>query len=131
MKILIDTQVFLWATLDKNLPERIKKLIEADSSELFLSTASAWEISIKYALGKLPLPEHPKLFIGKTIKATNIKLLPITFEDVVAVSDMPHHHKDPFDRLLVVQANLGKFRLLSVDPDIKKYSVDLITFKPR
>ncbi|HQZ82334.1 MAG TPA: type II toxin-antitoxin system VapC family toxin [Pyrinomonadaceae bacterium] len=130
MKILIDTQIFLWATLDRRLPGHIRSLIDDPDSEIYLSTASAWEISIKYSKGKLPLPEHPRTFISKTVAATDIKLLPITFRHSVNVTELPHYHKDPFDRLLVVQANESKMSLISVDENIKKYDVDIIDFTP-
>lgn len=127
MKVLIDTNVFLWASgVPKTLPERILEILIDPANEIFLSAASAWEIAIKYGKGSLDLPEHPKAFIEKSIAASGIIPLPIKFQDTLSVSNLPPFHKDPFDRLLITQANLNTMKLMSSDATFRKYDVDLI-----
>ena len=129
MKILIDTNVFIWAaTIPGRLPEDILVTLKDPESEIFFSAASTWEIAIKYSKGKLELPDHPKYFLEQSLRAAGIISIPITMQDTILVTDLPHHHSDPFDRLLVVQANERKMKLMSGDQMFKKYDVDLIHF---
>ncbi len=127
MRILIDTNIFLWAAVvPKKLSRKILEVLSNPESEIFLSAASSWEIAIKYGKGRLDLPEHPKTFIEKGIAASGIIPLPIKFQDTLSVSDLPHYHKDPFDRLLITQANLNNMTLISGDKVFRKYDVELI-----
>jgi PIN domain nuclease of toxin-antitoxin system len=132
MKILIDTNVFLWMTTSpEKIPDRIFEALVDDKSKLFFSAASAWEISIKYAKKKLSLPEHPRSFIEKSLLASDIIPLAIRYQDTTSVSDLPYHHPDPFDRLLVTRAMDMGLSLMSADKKLEKYDVDLILVKPR
>jgi PIN domain nuclease of toxin-antitoxin system len=86
MKILIDTNVFLWMTTSpEKIPDRIFEALVDDKSKLFFSAASAWEISIKYAKKKLSLPEHPRSFIEKSLLASDIIPLAIRYQDTTSV----------------------------------------------
>ena len=127
MKILMDTHIFLWAAgPTERLSEETLDLLANPEAEKFLSAASVWEIAIKYGKGQLPLPEHPRRFIPITLASSNIVSIPVTFRDTLGVTDLPHHHGDPFDRLLIAQAKLRDMYLLTDDKIFERYDVDII-----
>lgn len=127
MKILLDTHCWLWM---KAAPERFSgealKLLEDTSNDIYLSAVSAWEIAIKYALGKLPLPMSPREYMLSRMEGSDIKALPITHAHALQVAELPKHHRDPFDRLLIVQANMENLALLSADAKFSDYDVEMI-----
>ena len=131
MSILLDTNVFLWvAGAEGPLSQRAKALLSASDEILFLSAASAWEIAIKWAKGRLTLPAEPDQFVDRAVSAAGMSKLSITFRDALAVANLPQHHKDPFDRLLVAQAQLHGLRLLTSDKRLAQYDVDMISLWP-
>ena len=89
--------------------------------------AEVWLV-VKHAGHYYELPDHPKYFLEQSLRTAGIISIPITMQDIISVTDLPHHHGDPFDRLLVVQANERKMKLMSGDRTFKKYDVDLIHF---
>jgi len=101
-------------------------LLDTHTFHLLLSSASAWEIAIKTSLGKLPLPESPEVFIPRHMRINQFRPLPISVDHALAVSALPHHHRDPFDRLLVAQAQMENIPLLSADPILRSYAVQLL-----
>jgi PIN domain nuclease of toxin-antitoxin system len=127
MRYLLDTGVWLWS---QTRPERLgRKAIELLSSlpkedELFLSAASSWEISIKFHLGKLPLPEPPARYVLSRLNG--LKSLPITHGHALTAGELPLHHSDPFDRLLIAQARLEGMTLLTADTNFAKYDVAVL-----
>ena len=127
MQILLDTHVWLWTLA---APERLRtsarEALADRENTLFLSAASAWEIAIKYALGKLPLPEPPALFIPPRLLRDNVRPLPIALQHALHVASLPPHHRDPFDRLLIAQAQLEELTLFTADPALEAYDVDLM-----
>ena len=127
MRILLDTQCWLWMSLS---PERFsargRRLVEDRENVLYLSAASAWEIAIKHALGKLRLPEPPVRFVPARVAALGVQPLAIELQDALQVATLPPHHRDPFDRLLVAQAQLGDLPILTSDPLISAYDVTTI-----
>ena len=127
MKILVDTQCWLWLT---SAPERFStqtlRQIGAPETELYFSAASAWEIAIRYGLGKLRLPERPGEYVANYLRQTRTTTLPISVEHASHVAELPPHHRDPFDRLLVAQAVLERLPILTADAQIGKYDVELI-----
>ena len=126
MKYLLDTHVLLWFDVDDpRLSKNARLLMEADDSEIILSTASVWEIAIKVSAGGLTLPE-PVLayFEGRTKRG--LQILPIEWPHAAKVAELPFHHRDPFDRLIAAQALVEKLPLLSRDPIFKSYGVKLI-----
>ncbi len=127
MRILLDTHIFLWAFLS---PEKLGKktidLLEDKENEKFLSAASSWEITIKFAKGSLILPDPPKIFVSKAISEAGIKQIQITVNDTLHVSDLPFYHKDPFDRLLITQAQAHDLHILTDDRVFDSYDVDTI-----
>jgi PIN domain nuclease of toxin-antitoxin system len=127
VKVLIDTQCWLWLCVS---PERfsqktLDRLVDADTERL-LSAASIWEMVIKYDLGKLPLPVHPRDFVPTRLETTQTGVLEISADHALRIADLPHHHRDPFDRMIVAQALVDGARLLSADRALKAYGVELL-----
>ena len=127
MRWLLDTQCWLWMT---TAPERfdagVRRRLQDGRSTLYLSAASAWEIAIKYRLGKLALPEPPGRYVPSRLRQTRVTPLAVTHEHALRVGDLPAHHRDPFDRLLVAQAQLEKLPLLTADEALWKYDVEIV-----
>lgn len=127
MNILIDTHIFIWLFgQPSRISTNVLNLLKSQNNSVYLSAVSSWEIAIKYGNGKLQLPDKPEIFIPNRIKKANFKSLEITHEHALAVADLPNIHKDPFDRLLIAQANIENFTLLSADNIFSKYTVKLI-----
>ena len=127
MKYLLDTSVFLWAlAAPGKLNRRARSLLSNEREGLFLSAASSWEISLKFGLGKLELPEPPVKYIPKWMLDWGIRALDISHLHALAVGDLPLHHQDPFDRILIVQAMTEGMVLLTADRMFEKYSVEMI-----
>ncbi|MBT9584362.1 type II toxin-antitoxin system VapC family toxin [bacterium] len=123
--LLLDTHIWLWLgpTPEKISPE-VLSVLEDPANGLFLSAASSWEISIKYRLGKLPLPEPPNRFIADRLLRDGIQFLPIGLQHTVRVAELPDYHSDPFDRLLVAQALTEKMVLVTADEKMLPYEVE-------
>jgi PIN domain nuclease of toxin-antitoxin system len=127
VRILLDTQCWLWMSLSpKRLSPRGRRLVEDQKNILYLSAASAWEIAIKHALGKLRLPEPPVSYVPARVNALGVQSLPIEHAHAVHVATLPPHHRDPFDRILVAQAQLDDLPILTADPLIAAYDVTTI-----
>ena len=126
MSILIDTQILIWLFgLTDNLPKPIDKILKNSKNEIFVSAVSIWEIAIKKSIGKLTFPFELK-DIQKEIEKLNIKILNIKSEHLIKVAELPFHHKDPFDRLIISQAIIEKFPIISGDRNFKKYKCEII-----
>ncbi len=124
MNILLDTHAFLWWITDApELSDTAKNLMGDGNNLLFWSAASSWEVAIKYNLGKLPLNEAPEKFLPSEFEKNNITSLPITDKHAFQAGQLPYHHRDPFDRMLVAQAQLESLLLLSSDSQISLYDV--------
>jgi len=93
---------------------------------MFLSAASAWEIAIKFASGKLRLPEPPAAYVVRRMADQGVRPIAVSHQHALAVASLPPHHRDPFDRLLVAQANLEDMVLISSDRIFLNYSVQLL-----
>lgn len=108
-------------------PERLSAesgiLLQDGSNELLLSAASSFEIAIKYTLGKLPLPAPPRNYVPDQIAKTGVATLPIEHGHALAVAELPLHHRDPFDRLLIAQARLEGLTIVTVDRRMAAYDV--------
>lgn len=97
-----------------------------EEGEVYLSVASIWEIAIKFSLGKLPLPEPVEKFIPRRLQTDAISPLPIRLEHVLWVAKLPWHHRDPFDRLLVAQAQSEGLSLVTADPQLRAYDLEVL-----
>jgi len=127
MKLLVDTHIFLWFVNDDHeLNNHIKDMIEDRKNIIYLSIASLWEMSIKYNLGKLKLDKSYEEFIRKEIYETRLILLNININHLIINANLPFHHKDPFDRLIISQSIAEKIPIISVDSTFVQYSINII-----
>lgn len=127
MRILLDTECWLWSlTAPERLNARAQSLIADRANKLYLSAASSWEIAIKYEIGKLPLPEPPETYVPNRMLALGVQALPVEHVHALRVASLPRYHRDPFDRLLIAQAEVEGISLLTADRIIRKYKVALI-----
>lgn len=129
MSILIDTNIFLWAAgIDGRLNKRDEELLSDQDVPIFVSAATAWEIAIKWSKGRLTLPERPDKLIENVLSAGGFSRLSVSFQDACEVAFLPkiQNHKDPFDRLLVVQAKRNGLRLMTADRRLAGYGVDVV-----
>lgn len=127
MRLLLDTHVWLWmVSAPERIREQARRALADRDNVVLLSAASAWEIAIKYRLGKLPLPEDPATFIPARLARDRVTPLPVSIEHALHVATLADHHSDPFDRLLVVQAQLEGLLLVTVDAQFDAYDVELL-----
>jgi PIN domain nuclease of toxin-antitoxin system len=127
MKLLLDTHTFIWwANEPEKLSERAVAACQGSSNTLILSVVSVWEMQIKMQLGKLRI-SRPIEELIKTQQQTNgLQVLSVELAHVLDLANLPSHHKDPFDRLLIAQANIEGATLVSVAPVFTSYSVQLL-----
>ncbi len=127
MKLLLDTHTFIWwDSAPSRLSPRALQLCQDANNELLLSVASVWEMQIKLQLGKLRLERSlPDLVEGQR-RVNGMDILPIRLEHVLALEQLPAHHRDPFDRLLLAQACVENLVIVSADPVLARYSVDVV-----
>jgi PIN domain nuclease of toxin-antitoxin system len=122
VKVLLDTCTFLWIILDApQLSTRARTLFSDPANEIFLGAASAWEMSVKFTLGRLPLPEPPERFIPEQRGLHKVSSLPLDEAAAVYEANLPPLHRDPFDRMLVCQAIVHDLVILTPDAEIRKY----------
>lgn len=128
MRILLDTQIFLWyISRDKRLPTSILDHIRNQNNTVYLSVVSLWEIVIKYQLGKLPLPHSPEIYIPQQRQKHKIDSLIVDEASIVQLIKLPAIHRDPFDRLLICQALEHELLLATTDHKIHQYEVPLLS----
>lgn len=127
MRLLLDTCTFLWLITDSGqLSARARGLLIARENEVYLSAVSAWEISVKFGLGKLPLPQPPSIFVPKERARHELQSLSLGESACLAVGRLPDLHKDPFDRMLICQSITEGLTLITPDPLISQYAVSVI-----
>ncbi|MFO7772510.1 MAG: type II toxin-antitoxin system VapC family toxin [Dehalococcoidia bacterium] len=127
MRALLDTHAFLWwITDDHQLSDHARRVIGHGGNELFLSAASGWEIATKVRLGKLDLPDNLESFVLEQMALNAIESLPIRMSHALHVHTLPDYHRDPFDRLLVSQAQLENLPILTADPQVAQYAIRII-----
>ena len=127
MRYLLDTHAFLWWVLDDpRLSRAAADAIRDPANEILFSAASAWEIAIKAHLGRIAFEDDLAEFIPRQMVANGFMNLPITIDHALQVARLPLLHRDPFDRMLVAQAQREKTVLLTADPAIAQYGVDVI-----
>lgn len=123
MKLLLDTHTLLWALLT---PERLSKeatrAIAAEESEVFVSIVSPWEMAIAKALGRMDPPDN----LEAQLEERRFALLPVSLRHTHVVGTLPHHHRDPFDRMLVAQAQVEGLTIVTVDRLLRRYPVSLL-----
>jgi len=127
VRVLIDTHVWLWAlAANQRLRRDARDLIQDPDNEVLLSVASAWEIGIKAATGKLDLPAPAEVFVPEAIATSPTNILEITLRHVLRSAALPPHHNDPFDRLLVAQAQMEQLPVLTADRSFDPYEITVI-----
>lgn len=126
MRLLLDTNAFLWANAE---PERLGEhlpIVESPRTDLLVSAAVSWEIAIKYRLGRLPLPQEPERYVPTRLRALKAESVPIEHGHALAVAELPLLHRDPFDRLLIAQAQALGVPILTADASIARYRVQTL-----
>lgn len=127
MRVLLDTNVAIWmATEPALLRTQALDLVLDDETTLLLSAVTPWEIVIKWAIGKLELPEHPRDWVARLSHELAVKALPISQSHAVQVADLPEHHRDPFDRLLIAQAQVEGIPIVTADSSFARYDVAIV-----
>lgn len=124
MKLLLDTCTFLWITLDsEELSDQARQLHADPFNEVYLSSVSAWEISVKFALGRLPLPDEPDRFVPDQREKHGIQ--PLALDELAALQlpRLPDLHRDPFDRMLICQSIADGLTILTPDRSITQYPI--------
>jgi PIN domain nuclease of toxin-antitoxin system len=127
MKALLDTLTFLWWITDQpRLPQGIRTIIENGENDLMVSAASGWEIMIKFQLGRLLLSEEPEAYLMDQIRKNAFQTLPIRMQHSLHLRRLPPLHKDPFDRMLIAQAQFENIPILTSDNLIARYPVEVV-----
>ena len=127
MNLLLDTQALLWFVLDDpRLSDKVRENIIATEGLIFVSPASLWEIAIKVRLGKYALPAPFAAFWEEQLLTNDFTLLPISVSHTAQVVDLPFHHRDPFDRLIIAQSLVEGIPLVSSDDMFDHYGVERI-----
>src|SRR5437868_8991546 len=125
MRILIDTHVLLWGIQDESRVSRhVRSLLPV--ADVWISVASLWEIMAKVQIGKLTLPKPVGTYLASKLTENGVSVLPITFDHVRRLEEIPLHHRDPFDRILVAPRLAESLPLVTADPQFQKYSITII-----
>lgn len=123
MNLLLDTHILLWwLAADTHLPNAAAEAIASAANTVSISAASAWEVAIKKAVGRLDTPDD----LLEALDANNFDTLPVTVVHALAAGALPAHHSDPFDRMLIAQARVEHLVLVSVDSRFRDYDVELL-----
>jgi PIN domain nuclease of toxin-antitoxin system len=127
MKYLLDTMAWLWSVYaDERLNDNSREIIANGREEIYLSAASSWELSIKMRTGKLNFPGPPAQVVPAFMAKQGLLSVPITHLHAVKVYDLPPHHSDPFDRMIIAQAIVEQMVVLTSDRVFDKYPIDVV-----
>jgi PIN domain nuclease of toxin-antitoxin system len=127
MRLLLDSHVFLWWLQDSaRLGRRARRAITSPVSTVFVSAVSIWEIAIKLSIGKLKWKASSDVTLDQCIAACGFTELPVTARHAAGVRDLPPHHSDPFDRLLLSQALAEQLHIVTADAALSSYGVPLV-----
>lgn len=127
MNLLLDTHSFLWfVSASTRLTPTAKAAIEDPNNQKWVSIVSCWEISIKFGLGKLSLSDAVDVFLSQQLATNHFSVLPIELSHVCLVSRLPLHHRDPFDRLLIAQAQIESLGVVGCDHAFDPYGIQRI-----
>ena len=126
--VLLDTHSFLWWTSQHGtrLSPPARDAISAEDSEVVISVVTAWELAIKSSAGRIDLPEAVDRFIPRRIRRYRLRVLDVTLEHALRAASLPTIHRDPFDRMLVAQAQVEGIPIVTNDPAITRYDVETI-----
>ncbi len=125
MAFLLDTHAFLWfVSGDKKIPKSVKDIISNINESCYLSAASLWEITIKLQIGKLKLG-IPLNELFEFVTRNQIEVIPINFEHLITLAELPKNHTDPFDRIIISQAIVENLEIITKDKEFKKYDTKI------
>lgn len=126
MRLLVDTHAFLWFVAgDARLSRTARRAMEHDEAEISLSAATVWEMAIKANLGRLTLPAPASDYVADKARA-GVRMLPVDWSHAAAVERLPFHHRDPFDRMLIAQAQAERLAIVTGDRMFRRYGVPVI-----
>ncbi len=127
MRILLDTHIFLWfISGDSQLSTDVCDAIRNPNNEVYLSAVSVWEATVKYQLGKLPLPDRPEIYLPRQRELHQIVSLALDESSIVQLGTLPPLHRDPFDRMLICQALQNRLTIATVDAAVRAYPVSIM-----
>jgi PIN domain nuclease of toxin-antitoxin system len=127
VRVLLDTQSWLWLVGDAaRFSKRTRKLVADPGNELVLSAVSSWEIAIKHSIGKLELPGEPEDVLPGCMARSAVTPLAVLHSHALRLASLPFHHADPFDRLLIAQAQLEDLAVVTSDSAFRDYEVEVI-----
>lgn len=127
MRALLDTHVLLWWLLDApRLSSRARATLQDGKNELLWSAASSWELAIKISRDRLRFPGPLRSYLPAKLREQSITPMPVEHAHTFEVAELPPHHRDPFDRLLIAQARIEGVPLISADRQLKSYDVDIL-----
>ena len=127
MRVLLDTNAAIWlADAPETLRDDVVEELGSDRTTLVVSTIVAWEVAIKWRTGRLTLPEQPRFWIRHLVAEFGAEVLTVTVEHAVRVAELPDHHRDPFDRLLIAQAQVEGIAVVTADRAFTAYDVAVI-----
>jgi len=125
--LLLDTHAFLWAAADPDQLQRAARAaIEDRANEVLVSAGVAWEISLKVALGKLTVPANPAVWFPARVRSLGFQALDISTAHALAVGGLPDVHRDPFDRIMIAQAQIEGLTFVTRDPKNQKYPINIL-----
>ncbi len=128
MTVLLDTHVFVWLLFEPDrLDDAVMARVSDPAERVLLSVASAWEIAIKSAIGKLEVADDLATWLPDRVQKTNTDLLPIAVQHALRVATLPMHHRDPFDRLLIAQAQIEAIPIVTGDRSFGAYDIEVIS----
>lgn len=127
MRLLVDTHAMLWWLRDDaRLSRRARTILKDGANTLVWSVASSWEIAVKLRTGKLALDRPLERLYADLVTDQGVEVLPIGHEHCARLAELPLHHRDPFDRMLIVQAQNARLPVLTADPKLSAYDVELV-----
>jgi PIN domain nuclease of toxin-antitoxin system len=127
MRVLLDTHIWLWALTDAaSLPPSLHARLRAVRDTFLISAASAWEVAIKASLGRLRLPVDAPTFLRAAARDLPVTELPVAIVHTARVAELPVHHRDPFDRIMIAQAQIEGLTIMTVDPAFRAYRVPVL-----
>jgi PIN domain nuclease of toxin-antitoxin system len=127
VRLLLDTHAFLWAAADPDQLQRAARAaIEDRANEVLVSAGVAWEISLKVALGKLTVPANPAVWFPARVRSLGFQALDISTAHALAVGGLPDVHRDPFDRIMIAQAQIEGLTFVTRDPKNQKYPINIL-----
>lgn len=127
MRVLLDTHTFLWwNAADERLSDDARAIITDGRTEVLVSVASIWEVATKVAMGRLDIPDEVGRYVADRLERNHWSALPIAVEHAVRAATLPRIHLDPFDRMLVAQAQLEAVPILTTDAALTRYDVETI-----